>query len=218
MDGFFGIGILELFVIAILALIVLGPERLPGVMREGAKYIRALRKMTNDFTSQFSDELKALDELNPRKIFNEMTDPNQPEPGEKPKAQPAKPPPAKTTPTGQTSQANQEKPKTASSLAPKPGANPAPPANGTPGVETSPPAANGHETAHAAATVTATVTATAAASSPGHQMPEAENPTILPPGLHTAASQPANAPTDDASQPASSPEAVAVGEPAERQL
>lgn len=91
MDGFFGIGILELFVIAVLALIVLGPERLPGVMREGAKYIRMLRKMTNEFTSQFSDELQALDELNPRKIFNEMTDPNRPDPDEKPKSAPAKP-------------------------------------------------------------------------------------------------------------------------------
>ena len=33
MDSFFGIGVMELFVIAVIALVVLGPERLPGAMR-----------------------------------------------------------------------------------------------------------------------------------------------------------------------------------------
>jgi sec-independent protein translocase protein TatB len=96
MESFFGIGILELFFIAILALIIMGPERLPGVMREGANYIRKLRQMGNELTSQFSDELNALDELNPKRIFNEMTDPNRPDPNAKTKPAPTKtPPPAK---------------------------------------------------------------------------------------------------------------------------
>ena len=111
MESFFGIGILELFFIAILALIIMGPERLPGVMREGANYVRKLRQMGNELTSQFGDELKALDELNPKRIFNEMTDPNRPDPNDKtkpaaktptpakPAAKPASPAPAKTPTT-----------------------------------------------------------------------------------------------------------------------
>lgn len=83
MDGIFGIGPLELFFIAIIALIVLGPERLPSALREVARTIRRLRELTNEFTSQFGDELKALDEINPRKILSEMTDPTKPLPGEK---------------------------------------------------------------------------------------------------------------------------------------
>lgn len=80
MDGFFGIGPLELILIAIIALIVLGPERLPSVMREGARYIREIRKLGNELTSQFSDELKVLDEMNPRKIISEALDPKHDEP------------------------------------------------------------------------------------------------------------------------------------------
>ena len=72
MNSIFGIGPLELFFIAILALVILGPERLPGVIREGAKYFRMLRNMSGELTSQFSEELKALDEINPQKIMNEM--------------------------------------------------------------------------------------------------------------------------------------------------
>ena len=83
MDGIFGIGPLELFFVAIIALIVLGPERLPGVLREIAKTIRRVREITNEFTNQFSDEIKALDEINPRKILNDMVDPSKPLPGEK---------------------------------------------------------------------------------------------------------------------------------------
>jgi sec-independent protein translocase protein TatB len=104
MDGIFGIGPLELLFIAILALIVLGPERLPGVMRELAKYIRQFRRVGSELTAQFSEELKVLDEINPRKILNDMTDPNRPDPDEpkiaaKPAApvKPATPPPPKPT-------------------------------------------------------------------------------------------------------------------------
>ena len=45
--SFFGIGLPELIFIAIIALIVLGPERLPGTLREIAKmwgYVRNLSR------------------------------------------------------------------------------------------------------------------------------------------------------------------------------
>ena len=51
--------------------------------REVAKAIRRLRELTNEFTGQFGDELKALDEINPRKILSDMVDPSKPLPGEK---------------------------------------------------------------------------------------------------------------------------------------
>ena len=78
MDSFFGIGLFELVMIAIIALVVLGPERLPGAMREVAKYMKQLRNISSEFQSQFSDELKMLDEINPRRILNEAIDPNSP--------------------------------------------------------------------------------------------------------------------------------------------
>jgi len=92
MDGFFGIGFLELILIAVVALIVLGPERLPGVMREVASVIRRVRQLTSEFTSQFGEEFRALEDLNPRKLINEMTDPNRPDPAAKPSEQAPKPP------------------------------------------------------------------------------------------------------------------------------
>jgi sec-independent protein translocase protein TatB len=72
MNSIFGIGPLEFFFIAILALVILGPERLPGAIREGAKHFRTLRNMSGELTSQFSEELKGLDDINPKKIMNEM--------------------------------------------------------------------------------------------------------------------------------------------------
>jgi sec-independent protein translocase protein TatB len=196
MDGFFGIGILELFLIAILALIVLGPERLPGVMREGARYIRMLRKMTNEFTSQFSDELQALDELNPRKIFNEMTDPNRPEPGEKPKPQPGKPPAPKTPATAQA------KPKTTTTPAKKPVEKAT---TAEAGVETRQPVANGHEAPNAGSTTT----------SPDVAPPDEESQTILPPTLQTADASPEGMTVTDVPQSAPVVETVVAGKPTE---
>jgi len=75
MNSFFGIGLPELILIAILALIVLGPERLPGALRQMAQYFRQFRALTQEVTSQFSEELKMLDEINPAKIMNEVTEP-----------------------------------------------------------------------------------------------------------------------------------------------
>ena len=89
MDSFFGIGLFELVLIAIIALVVMGPERLPGAMREVAKYMRQLRQVSNEFQSQFSEELQLLDEINPKRILNDTINPPPPK-------QPLKPPTAKS--------------------------------------------------------------------------------------------------------------------------
>ena len=120
MDGIFGIGPLELILIAVIALIVLGPERLPGVMREGARYIREIRKLGSELTSQFSDELKVLDEMNPRRLINEALDPSRPDankPAEAAKAAPATPADKPLAPKPASSEATTPAPAPVSSAA-----------------------------------------------------------------------------------------------------
>ena len=80
MDSFFGIGIFELIIIAIIALVVMGPERLPGAMREMSKYARMIRDLSSDLQSQFGEELQMLDEMNPKRIVNDLLTPTTPAP------------------------------------------------------------------------------------------------------------------------------------------
>ena len=54
---FFGIGLGEVLLILVLALIIWGPKRLPGIARTLGKTARTLRKATNDFTSQINREM-----------------------------------------------------------------------------------------------------------------------------------------------------------------
>ena len=106
MNSFFGIGFMELFFIAVLALIVLGPERLPGAIREVAKHARTLRSLSSELTSQFSEELKALDDINPQKILRELTE----DPAEEKK--PATPAKSATAKPSSTNKATTPKPGT----------------------------------------------------------------------------------------------------------
>ena len=72
MNSFFGLGIMELALIAFIALIVLGPQRLPGTIREVMKYWKYFRNLSGELTSQFSEELKGLDDLNPQRILQDL--------------------------------------------------------------------------------------------------------------------------------------------------
>ena len=54
---FFGIGLGEVLLILIVALIIWGPKRLPQIARTIGKTTRALRKATYDLTSQVTREL-----------------------------------------------------------------------------------------------------------------------------------------------------------------
>ena len=105
MDSFFGIGVFELFLIAVIALVVLGPERLPGAMRTIAGYIRQIRGMGSEFTSQFSEEIKMLEEMDPRRIVNEVLDPAK------------APPPANKTPLAKPAAATNSAAKSAAATA-----------------------------------------------------------------------------------------------------
>lgn len=72
MDGILGVGPLELIVIVVLALVVLGPERLPGTIRQVVRFIRQARAIGTELTAQFSEELNLLDDFNPKKIMEEV--------------------------------------------------------------------------------------------------------------------------------------------------
>lgn len=65
--GFFDIGFQEIIIVLVVALLVLGPQRLPEIARKMGKIYRSLRKVTTDFTKEFTKaidiedkELKAL--------------------------------------------------------------------------------------------------------------------------------------------------------------
>ncbi len=54
---FLGIGPLELIVVLVIALIVVGPERLPQVARSISKALSELRAMSQDFSAELQREL-----------------------------------------------------------------------------------------------------------------------------------------------------------------
>jgi sec-independent protein translocase protein TatB len=68
----FNIGPFELIVLAIIGLIVLGPDRLPGLARDAARMLRNLRELATGARQQLKDELGPefadvdLRNLNPR--------------------------------------------------------------------------------------------------------------------------------------------------------
>jgi Tat protein translocase TatB subunit len=54
----FGLSFFEVVIIAIVALVAVGPKRLPGMLRDAGAWIRKLRKMTTDVRAQTGiDEL-----------------------------------------------------------------------------------------------------------------------------------------------------------------
>ena len=54
---FFGIGIGEVIVILILAIMILGPRKVPEIARTIGKMGRAFRKVTYDFTNEVTREV-----------------------------------------------------------------------------------------------------------------------------------------------------------------
>jgi sec-independent protein translocase protein TatB len=70
----FDIGTGEVIALAVVALLVLGPEKLPQYAAEAARTIRQLRRMANDarseVTRELGPELDGLDlrDLNPRSL------------------------------------------------------------------------------------------------------------------------------------------------------
>lgn len=63
----FDIGFWELVVIAVIGLVVLGPERLPGAIRSVMHWVTTIKEMANSVKAEVAQELK-LHELNENMI------------------------------------------------------------------------------------------------------------------------------------------------------
>jgi sec-independent protein translocase protein TatB len=70
----FDIGWSELIVIAVVALIAIGPKELPGVLRMVGQWMAKLRRMAADFQGQFNDALREAEMADIKKQFDEIKD------------------------------------------------------------------------------------------------------------------------------------------------
>lgn len=57
--SFFGLGFFEIAIIGVLALIFIGPERLPGVIRDLMGYYRQIRSLGTEWREQVEREIGA---------------------------------------------------------------------------------------------------------------------------------------------------------------
>ena len=62
----FDLGWSELLIIAVVAIIVVGPKDLPKMLRTVGRFVGQMKRMANDFTRQFEDAVRdsELDEVN----------------------------------------------------------------------------------------------------------------------------------------------------------
>jgi len=80
-----GIGMPELIVIAVIALIVIGPEKLPGLAKTLGRMFGELKKATNEFKetmdveSKMTDVKKAFDVINEKEIIDKAETVNEQE-------------------------------------------------------------------------------------------------------------------------------------------
>lgn len=58
----FGVGFFELVIIAVIALVVVGPKRLPEVMRQAGRIFVHLRRTANDVRATFDDVIRQAEE------------------------------------------------------------------------------------------------------------------------------------------------------------
>ncbi|HFQ60942.1 MAG TPA: Sec-independent protein translocase subunit TatB [Epsilonproteobacteria bacterium] len=73
----FGIGFTELLLIAVIAILFLGPDKLPGALVEMAKFIKSVKKTIGDAKSSLEEEMKIADlkeeALNYKKQLDDAT-------------------------------------------------------------------------------------------------------------------------------------------------
>lgn len=61
MDGFFGIGVWEMLVIAVIALVVLGPKQMIVMSRKAGEYLRQFRELWTQLSAAWQKEINAMD-------------------------------------------------------------------------------------------------------------------------------------------------------------
>jgi sec-independent protein translocase protein TatB len=70
----FDIGWSELVVIAVVALIAIGPKELPGVLRMVGQWMAKARKMAGEFQGQFQEAMREAEMADLKKSFDEVKD------------------------------------------------------------------------------------------------------------------------------------------------
>ncbi len=68
----FDIGWTEMLVVAVVAIIVVGPKDLPGMLRTVGKSVKKIRGMAGDFQRQFDDALKEAELDGVKKSFDDV--------------------------------------------------------------------------------------------------------------------------------------------------
>ena len=69
----FDIGWSELVVIAVVALIAIGPKELPAVLRTVGQYMGKIRRMASEFQGQFQEAMREAEMADMKKDFDEMS-------------------------------------------------------------------------------------------------------------------------------------------------
>ena len=70
----FDIGWSEFVLIAVVALIAIGPKELPGVLRMVGQWMAKARKMAAEFQSQFQEAMREAEMADLKKSFDEVKD------------------------------------------------------------------------------------------------------------------------------------------------
>src|SRR5215472_13544805 len=70
----FDIGWSEFVLIAVVALIAIGPKELPGVLRMVGQWVGKARKMATEFQSQFQEAMREAEMADIKKSFDEVRD------------------------------------------------------------------------------------------------------------------------------------------------
>jgi sec-independent protein translocase protein TatB len=68
----FDIGWSELLLIAVVALVVIGPKELPGALRTLGQWMTKIRRMASEFQSQFQDAIREAELAELKKEVDEM--------------------------------------------------------------------------------------------------------------------------------------------------
>src|SRR5579863_5055306 len=68
----FDIGWSEYLVIAVIALVAIGPKELPGVLRMVGQWVAKARKMAGEFQGQFQEAMREAEMADLKKSFDEV--------------------------------------------------------------------------------------------------------------------------------------------------
>lgn len=104
----FDVGIGEIIIIAIIGLLVFGPEKLPRAAADGAKWLRQIRSMASGARQELADSagidltetvdtVKSLQEFHPRRLAADLLK----DPSDSPSTGPTPGSPANGSATGQ---------------------------------------------------------------------------------------------------------------------